>query len=239
MNTIILIDGQNLYYNLKGMNILENTIKFDALFKSFLLPDDVLIRTYWFRPQKIHDSFYNAYSIRNKIAYKNYKIPNYKHTTDAGKNKYASEIEAEAQKVEGWIKKEKDRFSTIEYNYDKIALEFEDIEFVKTGMVKINPFDGKYTGEKGVDISLAVKMIKLSVEKRCNKIILVSGDYDYLEAIKYVKDNMTKINIVKLHKGVPPKNRSVSRELALLADKVIDVYESDLKAKFLKASPNP
>ena len=68
---------------------------------------------------------------------------------------------------------------------------------------------------------------------RC-EIILVSGDFDYAEAIKFVKNNMTKIHLVKLHKGVPPKNRSVSRDLAVLADKVIDVYESELKSKFLR-----
>lgn len=87
-----------------------------------------------------------------------------------------------------------------------------------------------------MDIALAVKMISLSVEKKCNKIILVSGDYDYAEAIKFVKNNMTKIHLVKFHKGFPPKNKSVSRDLAVLADKVIDVYESDLRSNYIKLS---
>jgi uncharacterized LabA/DUF88 family protein len=105
---------------------------------------------------------------------------------------------------------------------------------VKTGVVKVNPFIQEYVGEKGVDIALAVKMISLSVEKKCDKLILVSGDFDYAEAMKFVKNNMTKIHLVKLHKGIPPKNRSVSRDLAVLADKVIDVYESEIKSKFVK-----
>lgn len=113
-------------------------------------------------------------------------------------------------------------------------MEYEDIEIVKTGVVKVNPYLLTYTGEKEVDISLAVKMISLSVEGKCDKIILISGDFDYAEAIKFVKNNMTKIHILKIHKGYPPKNRSVSRDLAILADKVIDVYESELREKFLK-----
>ncbi len=111
---------------------------------------------------------------------------------------------------------------------------YDDIEIVKTGVVKIDPFKQTYLGEKGVDISLAVKMISLSVQKKCDKIILVSGDYDYSEAVKFVKDNMTKINVVKFHKGYPPRNRSMSRDLSILADKVIDVYESDLKSVYKK-----
>lgn len=77
-------------------------------------------------------------------------------------------------------------------------------------------------------------MIALSVENKCEKIILISGDYDYVEAIKFVKNNMTKIHIVKIHKGHPPKNRSVSRDLAILADRVIDVYENEFKTNYSK-----
>jgi len=71
---------------------------------------------------------------------------------------------------------------------------------------------------------------------KCDKIILPSGDYACAEAIKFCKDNMTKIHIVKIHKGYPQKNRSVSRDLAVLADKVINVYESEIRSEFLKRS---
>lgn len=144
------------------------------------------------------------------------------------------QIETEASNVENWLKQEVLRFNQIEYNYDQIILEFGDIEFVKTGIVKVDPYNKLYLGEKGVDIALAVKMIALSVEKKCDKIILVSGDYDYAEAIRFIKNNMTKINLVKFHKGFPPRNRSVSRDLAILADKVVDVYESDLRTNYIK-----
>ena len=238
MKTIILIDGQNLFYGLKEMRILENQIKWDLFFKSLLSSNDELIRTYWFRPQKIHDRFHTPFNIRNQIAYRSFNIQGYNHLLDIKKHPSTTvaKIEEESKKVEEWIKKEKDRFAKIEYNYDQIALEFGDIELIKTGMVKINPYTEEYVGEKGVDISLAVKMIALSVEKKCDKIILISGDFDYAEAVKYSKNNMTKIHIVKLHKGVPPQNRSMSRELAVLADKVIDVYESEIRSNFFKTN---
>jgi uncharacterized LabA/DUF88 family protein len=139
--------------------------------------------------------------------------------------------------VEKWLHEQRGRFNGIEYSYDQLCLENSDIEIIKKGMVKVNPFKKEYTSEKGVDIALAVKMISLSVEKRCDKIILISGDYDYVEAISYVKNNMTKIHIVKIHRGYPPRNKNMSRDLSVMADKVIDIYEADIKSKFLKA-PN-
>jgi len=135
------------------------------------------------------------------------------------------------------LRLEKKRFSEIEYNYDDLCLIYRNIEMVKSGIIKVDPFNQQYIGEKGVDIALAVKMIALSVEKKCDKIILISGDYDYAEAIKYVKNNMTKIHIVKIHKGNPPQNKSVSRDLAILADGIIDVYETEVRNKFLIPVP--
>jgi uncharacterized LabA/DUF88 family protein len=233
---IVLIDGQNLYYGLKSIGLIEREINWSKLFGSFLVPDDELIRTYWFRPQKILDTYFTTSNIKYQIICKNYNgyLKSYLADPKSLPPDIELKVNQEIKVVEDWLRSEKARFAQIEYNYDQIALEFDDIEIVKTGIVKVNPFLQEYVGEKGVDISLAVRMISLSVDKKCDKIILVSGDYDYAEAIKFVKNNMTKIHIVKFHKGFPPKNRNVSRDLAVLADKVIDVYESEIKTNFKK-----
>lgn len=233
---IILIDGQNLFYGLRNIGILEKEINWSKFFISLLSADDELIRTYWFRPQKIQDAYFTTQNIKNHIIYKNFNTYCSLYKTDPKSlpAHIETQVDSEVSKVESWLKQEKTRFSQIEYNYDQLSLEYDDIEIVKTGIVKINPYLQEYIGEKGVDIALAVRMIALSVENKCDKIILLSGDYDYAEAIKFVKNNMTKIHIVKIHKGYPPKNRSVSRDLAVLADKVLDVYESEIRSNFLK-----
>jgi len=235
-NAIILVDGQNLYYGLKDLRLTEWNILWDKLFKHFLADDDKLIRTYWFRPQRILDGFYSPQNIRSTICYKRFAnhIGAYNADPTSIPHEVLKQIEEEALDIEAWVKDVKEKFAKSEYKYDQISMEFGDIEVVKTGVLKIDPYKRIKTGEKGVDISLAVKMISLSVEKMCDKIILVSGDYDYAEAIKFVKDRMTKIHLVKFHKGYPPRNRSVSRDLAILADKVIDIYESDLNAHFIR-----
>jgi uncharacterized LabA/DUF88 family protein len=235
---VVLVDGQNLYYTLKDLSLIEKDIKWNDFFNHLLEPDDELIRAYWFRAQKILDTHYTHQHIENFIVRRSFKshYENYKNNKSAIPQNILEKINYEISIVENWLKEEKTRFSAIEYNYDQICLENDSIEIVKKGVLKINPYKQGYIGEKGVDIALAVKMISLSVEKKCDKIILVSGDYDYAEAIQYVKNNMTKINIVKIHKGIPPRNQSVSRDLAVLADKVINIYESDIKDNFVKQS---
>lgn len=217
------------------MKIVEKEIDWTKFFLSIIGSDDELIRAYWFRPAKILDTYYTSENVKKSIVYKKYRhhLENYKSgNLTSVPQTVKDDVDSECKKVLEWIKAQKDKFANIEYAYDQLCLAHDDIEMVKTGVVKIDPYKQTYMGEKGVDISLAVKMIALSVGKKCDKIILISGDYDYAEAIKFVKDNMTKIHVVKLHKGIPPRNRSMSRDLSVLADKVIDVYETDLKGKF-------
>lgn len=232
---VILVDGQNLYYSLSNMGILEKDVNWTKVFSSMIDQEDELIRTYWFRPAKIQDTHFTERNIQNQIIYKNHRthLQNYKDKClDKVPQTVQDKIQAACKSALAWIVAQKQRFAQIEYAYDQLCLSHNGIEMVKTGVVKIDPYRQDYIGEKGVDISLAVKMISLSVENKCDKIILVSGDYDYFEAIKYVKNNMTKLNVVKIHKGIPPKNRSMSRDLCVLADKVIDIYEEDIKGKF-------
>lgn len=235
---VVLVDGQNLYYNLREMGMLEKDVDWTTLFNDIIDPSDELVRAYWFRPAKILETFFTEEKIVRSIVYKKFRnhLDNYKRRDMSNvPQNVQDQVENDKGNALKWIEKQKKRFLDLEYVYDQLCLTYNDIEVVKTGVIKIDPFKQVYLGEKGVDISLAVKMISLSVQKKCDKIILVSGDYDYAEAIRFVKDNMTKIHVVKFHKGYPPKSRSMSRDLSVLADKVIDIYEADLKGKFKKS----
>ena len=63
---VILVDGQNLYYGLKNIDLYERDIRWDEFFKSLLaVSEDEFVRAYWFRPQRILDTHYTAQNIRN------------------------------------------------------------------------------------------------------------------------------------------------------------------------------
>lgn len=239
---VVLVDGQNVYYSLQELRLLEKDIDWNKLIKSILDEEDELIRTYWFRPQKIQDTSFTDVSIRYNVVRTNYNgcLQNVKDKTEEKIDPDTlKKINDECASVKQWLTKQQRKFSDIEYSYDQLCLENDDLEIIKTGIVKVNPYRQLYVGEKGVDIALAVKMISLSVDRKCDKIILMSGDYDYAEAIKYVKNNMTKVHIVKIHKGFPPQNKNMSRDLSVMADKVLDVYEANIRSNFLRNIVHP
>lgn len=233
---IILIDGQNLFYTLRDLNLLERDINWTKFFASLLAQQDELIRTYWFRAQKILDSSYTHDSVLHQYYWKKHRV-HYENFRNGNLESIPQNIRdagaAYVKDTMSWLETARRKFNSLEYAYDQLSVCHEDIEIVKKGVIKVDPYNQRYIGEKGVDVAVAVKMIALSVQKKCDKIILISGDYDYAEAINFVKDNMTKIHIVKIHKGYPPKNRSMSRDLSVLADKVIDVYEADIRNSYM------
>ena len=97
------------------------------------------------------------------------------------------------------------------------------------GFIKAQLKTKKMLHEKGVDVALASKMVQLSTENKIDKVILFSADYDYAYALKLIKDNMTKVHIVKMYKGKPPTNRNMSFDLSIIADKIIPIYSDELK----------
>ncbi len=229
--TIILIDGQNLYYSLKDLKLKEISINWDMFFQKTIEPGDIIHRTYWFRPDKVLDTYYKEENlIFNVIKHDHRSYLNQYLTNKIIPKQIESNVKQKVNDMLDWIAETKKQFDRIQYNYDSLCMKYKNIEMVKSGVLKIDPYNMRKVGEKGVDVSLAVMLVKLSIEKACDKIILVSGDYDYCQALQYAKDKMMHVHIVKIHKGRPPRNKSVSRELAVIADKVVDIYETDIQS---------
>lgn len=82
---VILIDGQNLFYSLKSIGVLEKDINWTAFFNSLLESDDELQRTYWFRPEKIMDGYYTSHNVRHDICKKHYRGQIGQYRTDKSK----------------------------------------------------------------------------------------------------------------------------------------------------------
>jgi uncharacterized LabA/DUF88 family protein len=219
--TLIFVDGQNLFYSLKDMGIQEVQIRWDTFFDALLEGGDELIRVYWYQPQKFTGP---------KLHFDNAKryVQN-----QAAKTPAAIDAEANAllQSAQQWSDEQGKRYEGQLHRYDELSIKFPVIEMVRRGVVRTDPFKQIHIGEKGVDVAIAVNMIKF--HDKCDKLILVSGDLDYAEAIQFVKDNLKKVHIVRLFQGQPPINRSVSRTLMALADRVIDIYETEIRAKHL------
>jgi len=79
------------------------------------------------------------------------------------------------RRCEGWMKVQ-----------DAIALQYNAIEFRRSGMVTYNIFKRKLGSEKTVDVKLATDMIILS--DIYDTAVIVSGDQDYVPAVEIIKD---------------------------------------------------
>jgi len=52
------------------------------------------------------------------------------------------------------------------------------------------------SAEKGADVGLATKMLMLAVNKAYDTAILVSGDRDYLETVKFIKNLGLRVEVI-------------------------------------------
>ncbi len=86
--------------------------------------------------------------------------------------------------------------------------------------------------EKGIDVQIAVDMIRLALLKACDGIILVSGDSDYIYAVRFVKDLGTNVYISSFPMGG-------STELRNEGDGAVIMDHEFLRDCFIRAQTYP
>ena len=85
--------------------------------------------------------------------------------------------------------------------------------------------------EKGIDVQIAVDMIRLGLLKACEGIILVSGDSDYIHAVRFAKDLGSKIYVASFFQGG-------SAELRNEGDGFIIMDLDFMQDCFIRATPS-
>jgi uncharacterized LabA/DUF88 family protein len=91
------------------------------------------------------------------------------------------------------------RFKGWQVLQDGIAKKHRAIEFRRAGAIRYNLFDKQLGNEKAVDVMLATDLITL--KSIYDLAIIVSGDQDYVPAVKSVKDaGKTVVNVAFLTK---------------------------------------
>ena len=91
----------------------------------------------------------------------------------------------------------------------------------------LSEFDRNWTfrsnrQQKGVDTLIALDMVRLAGRSVCTTMVLVAGDRDFAEVIRASQDFGTRVLVAT------PRRSSVSREVAQLADELIDITEAEV-----------
>ncbi|HOX58027.1 MAG TPA: NYN domain-containing protein [Verrucomicrobiota bacterium] len=223
LKTVIYVDGQNLHYELENHGLLEKDVDWGKLF-GYLTPErHRLVRGYWYQAARIAPWEWNPRH-HPKLCPAGMELAAFQA---AAEDYYRSET----QRLEGLHKAV---FGRIEENFDAI-------EFRYVGVLQVDPTRfwtddsgkqrvGKRVGEKGVDVALAVDMVRHAAGY--DHAVLLSGDFDYVPAIQAVKDMLRRVTVVTLSGGAPTQGGRQARRLRSLCDNEVDVAVSDLKGRF-------
>lgn len=180
---IIFIDGNNLYHNLKQMKIKPSNIDFKKLTE---------LITEHFNLELKEVKYYNSMpTLRDgKDLYFSHlrfidslrKIP--------GFTVYTRKLQVHSTKE---LLKEKQEFvdSMDLCNNCKPIVEQNILDAI--GNVKKK--------EKGVDILLAVDLVEFAIKNKADAFIVLSGDADFIPAMKLVKNNKKEVFSSSLAKG--------------------------------------
>lgn len=76
--------------------------------------------------------------------------------------------------------------------------------------------------EKGVDVGLATKMLMLGINKAYETAVLISGDRDYLETVKFIKGLGLRVEIISWRKGLSNDLGTESSAPVLFLDDLAD-----------------
>lgn len=85
-------------------------------------------------------------------------------------------------------------------------------------------------GQKGVDTRVTLDLVRLAQQDAYDTAILVAGDRDLAEPVRAAQDEGKKVVVAA------PSGGGLARELRFLADAVITINKSDLRAMFKVSS---
>lgn len=141
------------------------------------------------------------------------------------------------QKVKDLMARErnmKSRFDGWKVFQDGITNRFDAIEFRRAGSIHYNLFKQRLGQEKAVDVNLATDLLQLRAI--CDIGIIVSGDQDYVPAVRAVKDSGKQIVNVSFLKRDGTVLPGGARRLNQATDRTIELRYSDL-LKFMHFPP--
>jgi uncharacterized LabA/DUF88 family protein len=112
--------------------------------------------------------------------------------------------------------KEHLRWEVIVYSLGRKTIKCENCDQTHTTLV-----------EKGVDIGLATKMLMLAMSRAFETAILVSGDRDYLETVKYIKGMGLRVEVISWRAGLSGEMEAESSAPVIYLDNLKDHIEKN------------
>ena len=256
----IFIDGENLRHSIVELfqeefakpDYLPRNADWKGLFEFLVMQADAdtRLRTYWYVVENIDFWPWGIKRLSgdvtklHKVLLKDRKcrqelqaIPD-----QTGKDKWA---QAKATELVSRERRMKSRFDGWKEFQDGISHRFDSVEFRRAGSIHYNLFTQRLGKEKAVDVNLATDLLELRNIYDIG--VIVSGDQDYVPAVRAAKDSGKQIINVSFMKRDGSVLPGGARRLNQTTDRTIEMSYADLK-KFtrfpaapqsLKLAPTP
>lgn len=227
LRTVVFIDGRNFRYNLRAFRfhgigdpvpdryyrLDEKHFDWRDFFLGILQKFDQatghahrLVRAYWYSAESMRPFQVNDRLVDGLLSRYSGQFPDLTREAiiDLARNWYSEErryFEQTKEKVFESIQRKVD-FLEFKYVGEYVVRPFEPYQFHRDGDGNFR-YLGTREGEKGVDVGIAVDM--LSKMPNYESAILVSGDADFIPAVRYLKDNLKLVYQFSLAQGIPPR----------------------------------
>lgn len=235
--TVVFVDGQNFKKNLqtfafqtgqdqRSFRLDEKHFDWGKFFRALINKFDQatgvehqLLRVYWYTADTITP--YVPDPRRAESIARDCRLRSLSLTAD--------EV---LQLAEAWHRRERENFTRAREDvYEQLQRRYDFLEFKFVGQYDVRPFVpysierdaggrvvylGTRQGEKGVDVGIATDMIAKLLFY--DVAILVSGDADFIPAVKHVKDHLRWVYQFSVAKGVPPRINYLSPWLKSITD---------------------
>lgn len=194
---IILIDGNNLYHNLKQMKIKPSNLDFQKLVNLICKHFNVELKeTRYYNSMPTLRDGKDLYFSHLKFIDDLRKIPDFTIHTRKLQVHSTKELLKEKQEIIDSMELCKSCKPVVEQNI---------LDAVRNVKKK----------EKGVDIMLAVDLVESAIKNKADVLIVFSGDADFTPAMKLSQNNNKEVFSVSLAKGYSRELRENFRFLVL------------------------
>ena len=242
----VFVDGENFRHSLvrlfeptfQDRDYLPRNAQWGDLFDwvvSLVADGAYRVRTYWYVIEHLDCSPYGLEGLEHDDAKAESVVR--RHRPHAEELDAIADATRRSERVRSIIAMLIERQERMRRRFDgwsriqsAISRSEEAIEFRRAGGIRYNLFDGTLGSEKAVDVNLACDMVAL--REIYDVAVIVSGDQDYLPAIRIVKDSGKRVVNVSFRARNNRLLPGGARRLNEAADRSIIIDYADL-AKYL------
>jgi uncharacterized LabA/DUF88 family protein len=244
------VDGSNLYGSIRNMSLRiddyqpfynyifeKAVIAWNEANRASILPLAQLRRVYWYVVGHIDDWDLTSPRVQQLLRgrYERERRIKAFYMSEAGRELRVSDQRLVADRAwelclaefQRWYDDKRKRLESMKKFFHAVRTRTDFIDIVECGRWRVD-FVNFALAEKGLDTSLAVDMVALA--DNYDVAVVLSGDYDSIPSIRYMKTRDKHVAAVEFLNGYPPekRGRNFSSHIKLHADFLVQIYEMDL-----------